>query len=142
MDDLFQLMEQYSLTLRRLPNKVTETYDIRHYRGLPNEEIYECAEAKISHEDFLKMRMKGYYLGQRWENGFRIAQWVKRTEEREGGWLVKIDKGYGSVQHWNKERGDFFGKTPQEAINKAIAYVKKIRKQMDEWDRLAGLSKS
>ena len=138
MEKLIKLMEEYNLTLRRLPNEVTEIYDAKHYRGLPNEEIYEKVMAKISHEDFLKMREKGYYLGQRWKNGFRIGRWVRRTEKRNGGWLVKIDRGTGSVQHWNKER-DFFGKTPEEAINKAIAHIKETRKQQEEWDCLAGL---
>ena len=139
MKKLIELMEEYNLTLRRLPTKTTHTYDARHYRGLPNEEIYESVVAKISHEDFLKMRKQGCYLGQRWKNGFRIATWVRQTEEREGGWLVKIDRSYGSLQQWNRNRGDFFGKTPEEAIKKAIEHIKKERKQMDEWNRLAGL---
>lgn len=138
MESLIKLMEEYGLTLRRLSSRETKTYDVRHYRGLPNEEIIEVVAAKITQEDFIKMRQKGHYVNQRWANGFRIAKWVRRTEEREAGWLVKIDNGHGSVQYWS-EKHDFFGKTPEEAITKAIKHIKKIKEEKEMYNRLAGL---
>ena len=39
--------------------------------------------------------------------------------------LIKggIEIPHGSNQRWNRNSGDFFGKTAEEAVNKAVAYI-------------------
>ena len=129
--NLFELMERYSLTLRRLPNKATSTYAYIHYRGLPNEEIFEAVLFEKTKQAFELMKSKGCFTDCRWEDGKVIRKMVRKTSKREGGWVVKKNSGYDSIQQWDR-RYDFFGKTPEEAIMKAVESITDKTKQDDK----------
>lgn len=129
--DLFKLMEEYSLTLRRLPYKVASSYSYRSYMGLPNEEIYEVVLCEKTKQTFELMKSKGCFTDCRWEDGKVIRKMVRKTSKREGGWIVKINSGYDSIQQWDR-RYDFFGKTPEEAIMKAVESITDKTKQDDK----------
>lgn len=121
-EDLFELMERYNLTLRRLPNTETECYSFMHYRGLPNEEVFEADGPSMTEEKFKLEQSQNCFVYDRWENGKVIRKLVRKTIQREGGWLVKIGGGYGSTQLWSKKY-DYFGNTPEEAILKAVKSI-------------------
>lgn len=121
-EDLFELMERYNLTLRRLSNTETECYSFRHYRGLPNEEVFEVDGPSMTEEKFKLEQSQNCFVYDRWENGKVIRKLVRKTIQREGGWLVKIGGGHGSVQQWSKKY-DYFGNTPEEAILKAVKSI-------------------
>lgn len=60
-EDLFELMERYNLTLRRLSDTETECYSFMHYRGLPNEEVFEVDGPSMTEEDVHKKAMRIFF---------------------------------------------------------------------------------
>lgn len=138
-NDILSAMQEYNLTLRRL----SDTEIICKY--LPDnptkEEIensYEDVIGEITKERFDKLQAKGYYLNARFCNGFIIRKLVKIKKKREDGWLVKISSSHNSVQYWSK-KDDFYGKTPEEAVEKAVKYIEEQRKIKEEIYKKAGL---
>ena len=121
-EDLFELMERYNLTLRRLSNTEIISYSFMHYRGLPNEEVFEADGPSMTEEKFKLKQSQNCFVDDRWDNGKVIRKLVRRTTQREGGWLVKIDGSHGSMQKWSKKY-DYFGDTPEEAILKAVKSI-------------------
>lgn len=134
--DIIKLMERYGLTLRCLPKKVIEH---RTFRDDSSEEVIEVVVGNTSKQNFDKMKEKGYYSDCRFSNGFIVRKFNRTERTCEGGWLVKIDRGTGSMQRWDRKHGDFYGKTAEEAIILAIKYIEKREKEAEEIKNIAGL---
>ena len=134
--EIISLMEKYGLTLRHLPKKVIE-----HHTFNPSSanEVVELVIGKTSKQNFDKMKEEGYYSDCRFSNGFIVRKFNRTERLCEGGWLAKIDRGTGSLQHWNRKKGDFYGKTAEEAIILAVKYIEKREKEAKEIKNLAGL---
>ena len=49
-----------------------------------------------------------------------------------------MDNSANSIQRWDK-KFDFYGKTPEEAIYKAVEYIEKAKEEKINKMRLAGL---
>ena len=134
-------MEEYSLTLRRL--SATETsFTMLPHNATP-EEIemsQECILREMDEESFKRAQEKGYFQKHAiYRNGFVIGRCVRHVVQKESGWLVKIDGSHGSIQQWNRKK-DFFGKTPEEAINNAVEYIEKQKAEKREKRKRAGIS--
>ena len=115
--DSIKLMELYGLTLRCLPKKVIEH---RTFNPSSDNEVVEVVVGETSEGNFNKMKEKGRYSDCRFSNGFIVRKFNRIVRICEGGWLVKIDRGTGSMQRWNRRQGDFYGKTAEEAIILAV----------------------
>lgn len=139
--ELITLMEEHSLTLRRL--SATETSLTILPSNATPEEIemsQECILKEMDEESFKKAREKGYFQKHAiYRNGFVIGRFVRKTVQKESGWLVKIDGSHGSMQQWDRKI-DFFGKTPEEAINKAVDFIEKRKLERQERMKKAGIS--
>lgn len=72
----------------------------------------ESIEA-MSAQDLLEV-MEKYSLTLR-----RLPKIDREGRKREPGWLCKVTGGYNAVMRWSLKE-DHFGKTPAEAIMKAI----------------------
>jgi hypothetical protein len=140
MENLFELMEKYNLTLRRLGSEEVTTYSPIPDRELKENEtlIDIIRKSDESKESFEKWQEKGYFNNCRWNNGFVISKAVREVKKREDGWLVKVDNSHGSIQNWNRKY-DFYGKTPEEAIAKAVADIEKRKKECEEKKKQAGI---
>lgn len=138
--NLFELMEKYALTLRRLPTKTYTSYKYDENRTRTDGIIIECPLIEMSESEFLKCQKQGRYATCRWQNGFVIERYYRVMEKRDGGWLVKISGGYGSVQHWDMKKNDFYGVTPKDAIMKAVKHIERTKKETNEKRKKAGLS--
>lgn len=138
-ENLFELMVKHNLTLRCLPTKTCTLSIYNPQRDTGKGEIYEFPLKEMSEEDFCRWKQKGYFSECRYQNGFVIQKHFRKYETRDGGWLAKIDRGYGSIQHWNMNSGDFYGKTPKEAIMKAVEYIQKKDEEREERMKRAGL---
>lgn len=137
--DILSAMQKYDLTLRRLSDTETSSYFIPD--NPTKEEIENAHEVVIlatTKEKFDKMQANGCHLNSRFHNGFIIRKVVRIKKKREGGWLVKIDSSHGAFQHWDM-KDDFYGKTPEEAIEKAVKYIEEKRKSKEETYKKAGL---
>lgn len=138
--DLFTLMAEHSLTLRRLSATESSSYMLPN--NATQEEIersHEVILREMDEESFKRMKEKGFFQNCAvFRNGFVIGRMVREVVQRESGWLVKIDSSHGSTQKWSR-KGDFFGKTPEEAINKAVEYCEKRTKERQERMRRAGI---
>ncbi len=133
-------MTKYNLTLRRLPDCTITSYWLPQN---PTEDELSQAQDEIrvsgiSKEKYERIRSTGCWDNSRYYNGFVIGKLVVKHEAREEGWLVKIDSGHGSMQQWSK-KADFFGKTPEEAIQKAIDYIQTRDAKLLKLKRDAGL---
>lgn len=133
--DIIKTLEKYNLTLRRLPDVVA---DILTYDPTRPAEVVEMVAGETTTENFAKMQKKGCYNFCRFNNGYIIRKYNRIERHTEGGWLVKIDNGAGSVQRWDK-KNDFYGKTPKEAICAAVEYIEKVKEEKAKKMRLAGL---
>lgn len=141
-NNLFELMEKYNLTLRRLPDTETIT------TSLPNnptkEELNNAFESVINEmpfEKFKQLQDKGYMKNCRWNNGYVIGKFTSQIIQRAGGWIVKQDNGHGSNQTWQRKY-DYFGKTPKEAIENAVKDIEEKKEKANERKRLAELNNS
>lgn len=108
--EFFDLMEQYNLTLRRVPSEVI-TYswvDTKTHTLVNTETIKE--EWDTERRSLKSFTPKPNHC------------WLKRTELKKGGWIVKIDNTYNTIQKWDRLK-DFLGETPQEAIKKAVCFI-------------------
>lgn len=108
--EFFDLMEQYNLTLRRIPSEVI-TYswvDTKTHTLVNTETIKE--EWDTERRSLKSFTPKPNHC------------WLKRTEIKKGGWMAKIDRTCNTIQRWSKEK-DFWGDTPQEAIKKAVCFI-------------------
>ena len=94
--DIIELMAQYNLTLRHLPETETSFFS---YRGEALKENQEIVMWKTSD-------------GKDWP---MIKQTRKRKRSKE--WLVIRDCTWMNTQQW---AGAFEGNTPEEAVMKAI----------------------
>jgi hypothetical protein len=140
MENLFELMEKYNLTLRRLSDE-----DVTCYTPIPGRELNDnetlvetIVKSNVSKEEFEKWQKKGYWQSCRFNNGFVIGKAVREVKKHEDGWLVKVDNSHGSIQNWNRKY-DFYGKTPEEAIAKAVADIEKRKKECEEKKKQAGI---
>lgn len=133
--NIIESLEKYNLTLRRLPEVV---FDILTYDPKRQDEVLEMVLGETSAEKFEKMQKKGYYNHCRYSNGFIIKKYNRVERRARGGWLVKIDNSTNCIQQWNEKR-DFYGKTPEEAIYKAVEYIEKAKEDTIKKMRLAGL---
>ena len=133
--NIIKILEKYNLTLRRLPEVVT---DILTYNPASPAEVVEQVAGETTAENFAKMQKKGYYNFCRFYNGYIIRKYNRIERHTGGGWLVKIDNGTGSIQNWNR-KSDFYGKTPEEAICAAVEYIEKAKEEKIKKMRLAGL---
>lgn len=107
--EFFDLMEKYNLTLRRVPSEVI-TYswvDTTTHKLINTETIKE--EWDTERRSLKSFTPKPNHC------------WLKRTELKKGGWMAKIDRTHDATQKWDKKR-DFWGETPQEAINRAVLF--------------------
>lgn len=133
--DIITTLEKYNLTLRRLPEVVTDTLT---YDPASPAEVVEMVAGETTAENFAKMQKKGYYNFCRFYNGYIIRKYNRIERHTGGGWLVKIDNGTGCMQQWNK-KFDFYGKTPEEAVCAAVEYIEKTKEEKTKEKRLAGL---
>lgn len=101
-------------------------------------EVVEMVVGETTAENFERMQKKGCYNFCRFYNGFIIRKFNRIERRTGGGWLVKIDNSTNSIQQWNKKT-DFYGKTPEEAICKAVEYIEKAEESNIKKMRLAGL---
>ena len=140
MENLFELMEKYNLTLRRLSDEEVTCYSAIPDRKLnDNETLVETiVKSNVSKEEFEKWQKKGYWQSCRFNNGFVIGKAVREVKKREGGWLVKQDNSHGSIQNWNR-KFDYYGNTPEEAINKAVEDIEKRLETYKENKKKAGI---
>ncbi|MBR4886835.1 MAG: hypothetical protein IKU16_09490 [Muribaculaceae bacterium] len=134
--EIISLMEKYGLTLRNLPKKVVEH---RTFRPDSLEEVIEIIVGNTSQQNFDKMKEKGRYSDCRFSNGFIVRKFNRIERICEGGWLVKIDRGTGSMQRWDRKHGDFYGKTAEEAIILAVKYIEKREKETEQIKNIVGL---
>lgn len=134
--DIIEFLDKYNLTLRRLPEVVT---DVLTYDPTRTAELVEMVAGETTAENFAKMQKKGCYNFCRFHNGYIIRKFNRIERRTGGGWLVKIDNSTNSIQQWNKKT-DFYGKTPKEAICKAVEHIKKAKEEKIKKMRLAGLS--
>lgn len=137
---LFDLMDKYTLTLRKIGGE-----NIRCYRPVEGQKLKEnetleerIIKSNVSEDEFKRMQEKGFCSEKcRWENGFLIDTFVRYREYRKERWLVKQTKDNGSMQDWG--RNVFEGKTPEEAIYKAVDYIESYQKEQEEKYRKVGL---
>ena len=112
---LFDLMDKYTLTLRKIGGESRGCYrPIEGQKLKENETIEErIIKSNVSEDEFKRMQEKGFCTEKcRWENGFLIDTFVVCREYHDEKWLVKQTKGSGSMQDWSKSKGDVFeGKT-------------------------------
>ena len=138
--DLITLMEEHSLTLRRL--SATETSSYMLPRNATQEEIemsHEVILKEMDEESFKRAQEKGFFQScAQFRNGFVIGRMISKVVQKESGWLVKIDGSHHSHQIWSR-KSDFFGKTPEQAINKAVEYLKKRAEERNERLKRAGI---
>ncbi len=133
-------MIKYNLTLRRLPDCITTSYWLPQ-NPTEDELLHvqdEIRASDISKEKYERIRSSGSWDNSRYYNGFVIGKLVVKRKACEEGWLVKIDCGHGSMQQWSK-KADFFGKTPEEAIQKAVEYIKVRNARLTKLKQDAGL---
>lgn len=140
MENIFKLMEKYNLTLRRLSDE-----EVICYSPIPNRELNDnetlvetIVKSNVSKEEFEKWQKKGYWQSCRFNNGFVIGKAVREVKKSEGGWLVKQDNLHGSIQNWNR-KFDYYGNTPEEAINKAVKDIEKRLETYKENKKKAGI---
>lgn len=140
MENLFELMEKYNLTLRRLSDEEVTCYSPIPDRELnDNETLVETiVKSNVSKEEFEKWQKKGYWQSCRFNNGFVIGKVVREVKKREAGWIVKQDNSHGSMQNWNR-KFDYYGNTPEEAINKAVKDIEKRLETYKENKKKAGI---
>ena len=140
MESIFKLMEKYNLTLRRLSDEEVTCYSpILDGELNDNETLVETiVKSNVSKEEFEKWQKKGYWQSCRFNNGFVIGKAVREVKKREGGWLVKQDNSHGSIQNWNR-KFDYYGNTPEEAINKAFEDIEKRLETYKENKKKAGI---
>jgi len=140
---LFDLMDKYTLTLRKIGGEETMCYRPIEGQKLKGNETLEerIIKSDVSEDEFKRIQEKGYCSKScRWENGFMIDTFVRRREYHDEKWLVKQTKDKGSMQDWSRSKGDVFeGKTPEEAIYKAVDYIESYQKEQEEKYRKAGL---
>ena len=138
-NNIIELMEKYNLDLRRIGEKHVTYHAIGgdSYQLKVNERIVETAVAKMSKEDYDKREKEGYCTDSRWQNGYKIRKWVEETHyHRKPGWLATNMDTTEEHQSWAQA---FYGETPEEAINKAIEYIERGRKEWDDMQKEAGL---
>lgn len=140
MENLFELMEKYNLTLRRLGSE-----EVRVYNPIPNRKLKEnetiietIRKSDETKESFEKWKEKGYFNNCRWSNGFVIAKVVKEVVKRKSGWLAKQEISHGTTQYWDM-KNDYFGETPEETIMKAVADIEKRKREYEEKKKQAGI---
>ncbi len=94
MEKIIEQVAKYNLTLKCFP---THKVSLMSYReGQPLKEGDTIVEKEF-------------------KNG--VGKMVRREEFHEPKWGVKI----GDWPEWTKN--DFYGSTPEDAVNKAIAYI-------------------
>ena len=138
-NDILSLMEKYNLTLRRLSDTESISY-------IPRMEEIDKANSEcvsfvdISLEKYNNFVSTGMHIlkperdkfvsyADDPEHGVVIRKMINKTKPRTPGWLVKIDNGHGSMQMWSRDKGDFFGETAQEAVEKAVAFIENKKKE-------------
>lgn len=137
--DIIALMEKHNLTLRRVSGEVRELLTYREGEPLKDgETIAEEIVGECTLEDFTDRRAKGFCCGCRWSNGFIVRMFVCRTKQTKEGWIVKQDNGHGSTQTWDIKK-DWFAKTADGAVLKAVKDIEEAARERNEWRRLAGL---
>ena len=138
--NIIEQMTKYNLTLRRLPDCMTTSYWLPQ-NPTEDELLHaqdEIRASGISKEKYERIRSTGCWDNSRYYNGFVIGKLVVKHKACEEGWLVKIDSGYGSTQQWSK-KSDFFEKTPEEAIRKAIEHIQARDARLAKLKQDAGL---
>lgn len=129
--NIIKTMEEYNITLRKLPEKVYSCYRIPN--NPTKEELKNVTERvvkyDITEEEFNKWRERGYYKNNyRWENNKVFCKFVESVRILGGGWMAKQDSRGNGIQQWNKKY-DGYGKTAEEAITDLIEKISKNEKK-------------
>lgn len=137
---LFEKMAKYNITLRKIPLFVCSLCSF-------NADIKKRTDNPTYEEIIKEMPINKYKEGVKsgffsndfyYKNGFLIRKFRKEIKKTCGGWIAKIDNTNDSIQQWNK-KNDFWGDTAEDAINKAVEYAERRKKEREEMRRNAGI---
>lgn len=122
MENLIEIIQKYSLTVRCLPYIVEENWTYTEGQKLREDEeltywkptlkYFQKEDLKFSSQSAEK-RMETFY--NKFPNGRAIAH-RKRVVEKGGWWYVKETKNTDSTVRFNREYDKFFAATLEEAI--------------------------
>lgn len=131
--DIIEMLEKYSLTLRRLPDFETDTYFLPE--NPTQMELDNCRLSiirPISKKEFDDMIRRNFLSAHNsiFKNGYLIKKVVRIKKERESGWMVKICNNHTCIQQWSKKH-DLYGDTSESAIKLAIEYIEKQQREKD-----------
>ena len=89
--NILEIIEKYNLSILRVPDKVTETYDIRHYKD--GDEIITMTIDKVAPE-FKNSFVKNFPDGRQFCRRYSVPK-------NAGKYMVKSVNDTGSIVKWN-----------------------------------------
>ena len=124
--DIIELMDKYSITLRKLPRFLVISHNLpEHPTKEEVDNMYILKGREMNEDEYNNLVKRGCLreYNSFLKDGFLMKKVVRIRKPKEGGWLAKVDKSYGATQSWNKKK-DFFGYTAKEAVMKAAESAK------------------
>lgn len=124
--DIIELMDKYSITLRKLPHFLVISRNLpEHPTKEEVDNMYILKGREMNEDEYNNLVKRGCLreYNSFLKDGFLMKKVVRIRNPKEGGWLAKVDKSHNATQSWNKKT-DFFGDTPEEAVMKAAESIK------------------
>ncbi len=142
--NILELIKEYHLTLRCFPEYRTTThrYTEKEAQELTQKGIdFIVVEGVV--KDGVKPEQYKFYEREstRYKDGFVIEKFIRYQKispfhAKNGVWGCKMDEG---LFGWS-EKTDFFAKTPEKAVQKAVAAIEKRKKEIEELHKQAGIN--
>lgn len=142
---IISMMQKYNLTLRCFSDiiKTTHRYSDKEAARLTQKGIdFQVFEGVITREQIPRERFERYKRpSTRYANGYVIEKFITYQKpdtfhQEKGVWGCNVAVSF--PQEWDKEN-TFYGKTPEAAIEQAVAHIENQKKKREERHKEAGL---